>query len=157
MWLYVKTIGATGIRSVLKMRDVLLEMKLEAAAKETSVVPTSTLPPTQSPTTVVPQRDWWSILPRGGAFSNVIMPQVHARKRTTSSSNHHHEQQHHRWRPLYQVYTHYQSTSSRKESRPTKNDATKLWGIANTAKVHAWIQQLPKLWPSSRSPKRRRQ
>ena len=39
MWLYVKTVGATGLKSVLKMRDALLEMKEElttAAATTTT-------------------------------------------------------------------------------------------------------------------------
>ncbi|CAB9518643.1 expressed unknown protein [Seminavis robusta] len=164
MWLYVKTIGATGIKSVLKMKDALLEMQQEqkamqqeayapAPAKDTvASAPTASQlmsrakPPTPAPilsssiftskilqgetdnqqqqeTDKSPQSEessstWWS-RPRGGAFGGGLLSFRPPPKPTTA------EQVADRWKPLYQVFTHY-------SPKPT----TQLVAIKNTWGTH---------------------
>lgn len=146
MWLYVKTVGVTGLKSVLKMSAALVEMKEEMEAglidKETPSVegaPTSqsvTSPPTLAPVTSQQQSSVnstkratvaatvgqatstqpWHVAP-GGAFVGVLAtPQQGVLLFEESSA----KQQ--KWKkPLYGIFSHVPS-NNKGRSYPTTVD-----------------------------------
>jgi len=103
MWFYVKTVGTTGVKSLLKMKDAMLEMKQEKTESDNKVTDqqvvvqraTSTAPtllPTLSPTlssdltkeenakknilqdaNIVLEQPKWWMRVRGGAFGSASM------------------------------------------------------------------------------------
>jgi hypothetical protein len=172
MWLYVKTVGATGVRAVRNMRNALIEMKKEKEEEEqllasapTSSLASTTQPPMPSPidssaAEAVPQSDatsqlsssttitstavaseepavpdkksWWNRARGGAAFMN---PPVASQRRPADQS-----ELLQRWKPLYEVFTHYpthpkpEPTTANKNSRENSN----LWGLS-------WLHRIPLL------------
>ena len=168
MWLYVKTIGTTGTKSVIRMRDALIEMKKEREKKRlessvpTSATSTTSIPPTLGPVIGAEGQDrvlvstadekesmnegtlsiffggktkqtWWDRL-RGGA----LVPQ-----RQPNSGR----QDLLRWKPLYEVFTHYPSKQApnhnRRDNASLDSDIgnkKRSWVLPNVRLP--WLQQL---------------
>lgn len=126
MWLYVKTIGTTGTKSVIRMRDALIEMKNKYKEKVGASMPTSvsssrsSRPPSQSPVvekdirlayqmhaTNTSEINWWGRW-RGGSSSSVFPPKL-------------------KWGPLYGVFAHCPPKQERQQTDP--KIARLSWGV----------------------------